>query len=98
MTRRASEGADRPTPTEDEVFAVIRDAIVAVLDVEPGAVGRETTLVADLHVDSLALVEMVELVEERLRPPVCGDFRIDDDDLDALVTVGDMIDYSLARL
>ncbi|HMA45915.1 MAG TPA: phosphopantetheine-binding protein [Frankiaceae bacterium] len=98
MTARARDGADRSTPTEDEVFAVIRDAIVTVLEVEPGGVRRETALVDDLRVDSLALVEMVELVEERLRPLTGGRFHIDDDDLDTLVTVGDTVDYALARL
>ncbi len=98
MTAPARDGADRSTPTKDEVFAVIRDAIVAVLEVEPGGVRRETTLVDDLRVDSLALVEMMELVEERLRLLARGRFHINDDDLDTLVTVGDTVDYVLARL
>ena len=76
----------------DDVFGVVREAIVTVMEVEPGSVTRETRLVEDLRCDSLALVEIAEIVEERL--PV----TIDDADLDDIRTVGEAVDYAVARL
>jgi acyl carrier protein len=83
----------------DQVLTVVRETIVTVLEVDPGVVSRETDLVADLRADSLALVEIVELVEERLMR-LAGQprFRIDDDDIEKLRTVGDAVDYALSRL
>ena len=81
----------------DAVLAVVQDAIVAVYEVDPASVTRETRLVEDLGADSLGLVEIVEIVEARLAAIDPG-FRVDDDDLDDLTTVGIAVDYALARL
>ena len=78
--------------THDEVFVVVRDAVVTVMEVEPGTVTRETRLVEDLRCDSLALVEIADIVEEALP------LRIEDADLDHITTVGQAVDYALARL
>jgi len=87
-----------PPLSADGVLSVVRDAVVTVLEVDPATVTRATDLVADLRADSLALVEIVEIVEERLAPLARAGFHIDDDDLDALTTVGAAVDYALARL
>jgi acyl carrier protein len=81
----------------DEVFAVVRDAVVTVMEVEPGSVTRSSRFVEDLRCDSLALVEIVEIVEETLIPRVAG-FRIEDADLDDIATVGEAVDYAVERL
>ena len=51
----------------------------------------------DLNADSLALIELVEALEEELREKVAG-FRIDDEDLEDLKTVRDAVDYVVAKL
>ena len=84
--------------TREEVFAVVRDAVVTVMEVRPESVTLDTHLVDDLRADSLALVEVVELVEEALAPRAPGGFHIDDDDLNGLATVGDAVEYALARM
>ena len=81
----------------DAVLGVVREAVSIVLEVDPGAVRPDTELAA-LNADSLALVEIAEIVEEQLRPHANGIFRIPDRDLEALCTVGDAVDYVLARL
>ena len=78
--------------TADQVFAAVRDAIVTVMEVDPVSVTRATRLVEDLRCDSLALCEIAEIVEERLPT-----LRIEDADLDDMTTVGDTVDYVLAR-
>jgi acyl carrier protein len=83
--------------TSDQILAVIASAVATVLEVPPSTVTRETRFVEDLKADSLALVEIVEILEEELAAQASG-FRIDDEDLDDLTTVGAALDYALARL
>ncbi|HEV7207205.1 MAG TPA: phosphopantetheine-binding protein [Mycobacteriales bacterium] len=87
-----------PRVPEAEVERVILAAIVKVMETDPARLNRTTALVRDLNADSLALVEIVDIVEEGLAPRARPGFHIDDDDLDGLVTVGDAISYVLARL
>jgi acyl carrier protein len=84
--------------THDEVLAVVQGAVATVLELEPSAVTRETSFREDLAADSLALVEIVEIVEETLAPRAKPGFHIEDEDLDGLTTVGEAVDYALARL
>ena len=85
------------TPTRDEVLVVVRDAVVTVLEVDPAGVAESTRLKEDLRADSLALVEIVEIVEERLSERAPG-FHVDDEELDGLCTVGEAVDLAVARL
>jgi acyl carrier protein len=84
--------------TPDEVLTVVQSAIATVLEVDPASVSRDTRFTADLHADSLAIVEIVEIVEETLAPRAAAGFHIDDEDLDGLTTVGEAVDYAVARL
>jgi acyl carrier protein len=79
--------------TYDDVFAVVRGALVTVLEVDPANVTKDTRLIDDLHCDSLAIVELAEIAEESI-----PGLRIDDADLDHIATVGEAVDYVLARL
>ena len=78
--------------THDEVFTVVRDAVVTVMEVEPGTVTRDSRLVEDLRCDSIALVEIADIVEERLP------LTIEDAALDDITTVGEAVDYAVSRL
>ena len=84
--------------TGEEVLAVVQGAVATVLERDPRSVGRDTRFREDLAADSLALVEIVEIVEETLAPLARAGFHIDDEDLDGLATVGEAVDYALARL
>ena len=83
--------------TAGQVLDVVRDAIHLVLEVDATSVGRETRLVDDLHADSLALVEIVEIIEQQITTTSPG-FHIEDADLDDIATVGEAVDYVMARL
>ena len=80
------------------MLQVVRAAVVTVLEVDPAGVTRDTRFREDLHADSLALVEIVEIVEETLAPHARAGFHIEDEDLDGLTTVGEAVDHALARL
>lgn len=84
--------------TPAEVLAVVQQAVATVLETEPAAVTRKTRFREDLKADSLALVEIVEIVEETLAPIARPGFHIDDEDLDGLTSVGEAVDYAVARL
>ena len=81
--------------TEAQVLDVVQRAVATVLELDPSSVGRATRFKADLKADSLALVE---IVEEELAPQARAGFHIDDEDLDGLRTVGEAVDYAIARL
>ncbi len=82
----------------DAVLDVVRRACAVVLEVDPAGVARATRFADDLGADSLALVEIVEVTEEELSARARRPLRIEDEDLDALVTVGDAVDHALALL
>ncbi len=84
--------------TADEVLAVVQAAVATVLERDPETVDRQTRFKEDLDADSLALVEIVEIVEEELAPRARPGFHIEDEDLDALTTVGEAVDYAVAKL
>ena len=86
------------TLTSEDVLSVVQKAVATVLELAPESVTRERSFRVDLGADSLALVEIVEIVEEQLAPSARPGFHIEDDDLDALVTVGEAVDYAVARL
>jgi acyl carrier protein len=85
------------SPTPDEVLAVVRAAVATVLEVDAAGVGAGSRFREDLDADSLALVEIVEIVEEQLARRSPG-FAVDDDELDGLRTVGEAVDLALSRL
>ena len=87
--------ADRPTA--EEILGVVRDALALVLEVDPRRLTAESAF-ADLDVDSLALVEVAEIVEEEFAPYAPAPLVIPDADLESLATVGHVVDYVLARL
>ncbi len=80
-----------------DVLGLIVAAVSRVLEVPAGSVGLQTRLAEDLAADSLAIVEIVELVEEALAA-TGRSVRFDDDRLDGLLTVSDAVDEVLAAL
>jgi acyl carrier protein len=84
-------------PTAEEVLGVVRDAFAVVLEVDPVGITRDSTLAA-LDVDSLALVEVAEILEEQFTPYAQQPFVIADADLEQFSTVGQTVDYVMARL
>ena len=79
------------------VFELIRDRLADILEVEPSSINEGDRFVDDLEADSLALIELVEALEEELGERTVG-FRIDDEDLEDLKTVRDAVDYVVGRL
>ena len=80
-----------------QVFEVIRDQLADILEIEPTSVSESSSFAEDLDADSLALIELVEALEEEFGERTVG-FRIEDEDLEDLRTVRDAVDYVVAKL
>jgi len=80
-----------------QVFELIRDRLADILEIEPSAIAEGASFNEDLSADSLALIELVEALEEELGERTVG-FRIDDEDLEDLKTVRDAVDYVFAKV
>jgi acyl carrier protein len=81
----------------DEVFKMIRDRLAEILEIDEQVITLDANFADDLDADSLALIELVEALEEELGERTVG-FTIDDDDLGDLRTVRDAVDYVVHRL
>jgi acyl carrier protein len=81
----------------DEVLTIIRERLVEILEIDADRVTLDSSFAEDLDADSLALIELVEALEEELGERTVG-FSIDDDDLAELKTVRDAVEYVVARL
>ncbi len=86
------------TPMErDDVFGLVRDRLADILEIEPNQIAEGNSFSDDLEADSLALIELVEALEEELSDRTVG-FRIEDEDLQDLKTVRDAVDYVHAQV
>lgn len=69
------------------LFDDVRDVIVETAGCEAAAVTPEARLNEDLGADSLAAMELIMALEEKL------DIEIDDAELDQFKTVNDLVSY-----
>lgn len=83
--------------SRDEVLALIRDRLADILEIDPSDIAEGASFADDLDADSLALIELVEGIEEELAERAVG-FRIEDEDLEDLRSVRDAVDYVVAKL
>ena len=93
----AETHVERSPMDRQQVFELIRDRLADILEIDPGGIAESSSFVEDLDADSLALIELVEALEEELGERTVG-FRIDDEDLEDLKTVRDAVDYVVAKL
>ena len=84
--------ADSAPLERDEIFEIVRDRLADILEIEPSTITEGQSFVDDLDADSLALIELVEALEEQLGDRI-PEFRIEDEDLEDLKTVRDAVDY-----
>jgi acyl carrier protein len=81
----------------DDVFRIIQERLAEILEIDEDRITMDSDFATDLDADSLALIELVEALEEELGERTVG-FSIDDEDLGDLKTVRDAVDYVVHRL
>lgn len=78
------------------ILGIVQEQLAEILEKSPADILEDASF-ADLGADSLALIELVEALEENLATYVAG-FHIDDEDLEDLLSVRDAVDYVAAKL
>ena len=81
----------------DEVYRILRERLAEILEIDEDRIKLVSSFTQDLDADSLALIELVEALEEEFGERTVG-FSIDDEDLGDLRTVQEAVDYVVARL
>jgi acyl carrier protein len=81
----------------DDVLRIVRERLAEILEIDESRITLDASFTDDLDADSLALIELVEALEEELGERTVG-FSIDDEDLGDLHTVRDAVDYVVQRL
>ena len=76
----------------DQLLEILREATVSVLGCDPATVTPEASFADDLDADSLALVEIVMAVEDRL------DIQVPEEELKDVRTVGSAIDVIAGKV
>ncbi len=80
----------------EAILVLVRDQLAQILEVSPDDIDEDIPFEV-MGADSLALIELVEALEEALARHVAG-FHIDDEDLEGLGSVRDAVDYVVAKL
>ncbi len=78
--------------TKEEAVAKLKAIVSDRLDVEADQVTPEKSFVEDLGADSLDIVELIMGIEEEF------DIEIPDEDAEKLTSVGEAMNYTLAKL
>ena len=68
-----------------DTLARVRRIIGRELEIEPEEISQEQAIQRDLGADSLAMMQIAMAVEEEF------DIAVEDDELESLVTVGDVV-------
>lgn len=80
-----------------EILEIVKDRLGEILEIDPATIAEHQSLQEDLGADSLALIELVEALEEEFGERTPG-FRVEDDDLEELKTIRDAVDYVQAKV
>ncbi|MDA8278086.1 MAG: acyl carrier protein [Actinomycetota bacterium] len=83
--------------TKAAIFEAIQNHLADILEIDPSSVNISYSFTDDLSADSLALIELVEAMEDEFSTPA-NTFRIEDEDLEDLKTVSDAVDYIAEKL
>ena len=82
--------------TRAAIATLVITQLAEILEKNPSEISEDASF-SDLGADSLALIELVEALEEQLSTNVAG-FHIDDEDLEGLTSVRDAVDYVATKL
>ena len=70
------------------IFDTVRELLAHQLEVDPETITPDTDIFDDLGADSLDVVELSMTIEDEF-----GLGEISEDDLKAIKTIGDLVDY-----
>jgi acyl carrier protein len=76
----AETHVERSPIRREEIVELVRDRLADILEIDADQITEGASFADDLQADSLALIELVEALEEELADRTVG-FRIEDEDL-----------------
>ena len=76
----------------NDVLAKVCLHLADILEIDSTSISESQTFADDLGADSIALIELVDCLEQEFAKTLDG-FQFDDDDLAELRTVADAVDY-----
>ncbi len=69
------------------MFETVKKILMEELQIDGDSITRDASLSSDLGINSIELADLVMMCEDKF------DLTISDDDLNGLITVGDVVDY-----
>jgi acyl carrier protein len=91
-----ADAGTSPPLDRTAILGIVREQLAEILEKSPDDIPEDVPF-SDIGADSLALIELVEALEEQLSAYVAG-FHIDDEDLEGLLSVRDAVDYVAVKL
>ena len=85
------------TIERSEVLATVSRHLAEILEISAADVSESQTLADDLGADSIALIELVDSLEQEFSD-IIPNFQFEDDDLSGLLTVADAVNYIVLGL
>lgn len=76
----------------NSVLQVVTTQLAEILEIDSSTIAEAQSFADDLGADSIALIELVDALEQEFSKTL-PDFQFDDDDLVNLRTVADAVDY-----
>jgi len=86
-----------PTIERNEIFATVCRHLAEILEISAADISETQTLADDLGADSIALIELVDSLEQEFSD-IIPNFQFEDDDLSGLLTVSDAVNYIVLAL
>jgi len=85
------------TIERNEIFATVCRYLAEILEISASDISETQTLAGDLGADSIALIELVDSLEQEFSDTI-PNFQFEDDDLSGLLTVADAVNYIVLAL
>jgi len=85
------------TIERSEVLATVCRQLAEILEISAADISETQSLADDLGADSIALIELVDSLEQEFSD-IIPDFQFQDDDLSGLRTVADAVNYIVLAL
>ncbi|MEY4015950.1 MAG: acyl carrier protein [Ilumatobacteraceae bacterium] len=85
------------TIERSEILATVCRQLAEILEISAADISETQSLADDLGADSIALIELVDSLEQEFSD-IIPNFQFDDDDLSGLRTVADAVNYIVLAL
>ena len=85
------------TMERNEILVTVCRQLAEILEISADDISETQSLADDLGADSIALIELVDSLEQEFSD-IIPNFQFDDDDLSGLRTVADAVNYIVLAL